>query len=189
LDEIEKAHPDVMELFYQAFDKGFMEDAEGREVDFKNTVILLTSNVGTDLIMQSCGNVADRPEPSTLAEALGPQLNRVFKPAFLGRLIVIPYYPIDDDSLRKIIRLKLERIAKRMQETHHVPFTYSEELVSEIVDRCTEVESGARNVDHILTGTLLPKISAEVLSRMMSGNILTHVHVAADSTGFQYDIA
>jgi len=189
LDEIEKAHTDVMELFYQAFDKGFMEDAEGREVDFKNTVILLTSNAGSDHLMKLCADPDTRPDPPALAEALGPELRKVFKPAFLGRLIVVPYYPIDDTSLRKIIRLKLEHIGKRMQETHHVPFTYSDELVSSIVSRCTEVESGARNVDHILTSTLLPEVSKEMLSRMMAGTALSTVHVSADlNKGFQYDI-
>jgi type VI secretion system protein VasG len=189
LDEIEKAHTDVMELFYQAFDKGFMEDAEGREVDFKNTVIILTSNAGSDHLMKLCADPETRPDPPALAEALGPELRKVFKPAFLGRLVVVPYYPIDDASLRKIVRLKLGQIGKRMQETHHVPFTYSDELVSSIVGRCTEVESGARNVDHILTGTLLPQVSAEMLSRIVAGSNLSRVHVSADANnGFQYDI-
>lgn len=189
LDEIEKAHTDVMELFYQVFDKGFMEDAEGREVDFKNTVIILTSNAGSDHLMKLCADPDTRPDPPVLAEALGPELRKIFKPAFLGRLIVVPYYPIDDASLRIIIRLKLEQIGKRMQGTHHVPFTYSEELVSSIVGRCTEVESGARNIDHILTGTLLPEVSKEMLSRMMAGGALSGVHVSADANrGFQYDI-
>lgn len=189
LDEIEKAHTDVMELFYQVFDKGFMEDAEGREVDFKNTVILLTSNAGSDHLMKLCADPDTRPDPPVLAEALGPELRKIFKPAFLGRLIVVPYYPVDDVSMRKIIRLKLEQIGKRMQGTHHVPFSYSEELVSSIVGRCTEVESGARNIDHILTGTLLPEVSKEMLSRMMAGTALSAVHVSADANrGFQYDI-
>ena len=190
LDEMEKAHIDVRELFYQVFDKGFMEDAEGREVDFKNTVILMTSNTGSDRIMKLCADPDTRPEPAALVEALGPELRQVFKPAFLGRLIVIPYYPIGDESLRSITRLKLKQIGARMQESHRVPFTYSEELVSAIVGRCTEVESGARNVDHILTGTLLPEVSTEMLSRMMSGTALSRVHVTADAgKGFQYDIA
>ena len=120
---------------------------------------------------------------------MGPELRKIFKPAFLGRLIVVPYYPIDDASLRTIIRLKLAQVGKRMQETHHVPFTYSEELVSSIVGRCTEVESGARNVDHILTGTLLPEVSKEMLSRMIAGTALSRVHVSADTNkGFQYEI-
>jgi type VI secretion system protein VasG len=189
LDEMEKAHTDVMELFYQVFDKGFMEDAEGREVDFKNTVILMTSNTGSNLMMKLCADPDTRPEPAALAEALTPELRKTFKPALLGRLIVVPYYPIDDASLRKIIHLKLEQIGRRMQETHHVPFTYSEELVSAIVARCTEVESGARNVDHILTGTLLPEVSTEMLTRMMSGSALSHVHVTTDaSQAFLCDI-
>jgi type VI secretion system protein VasG len=190
LDEMEKAHTDVMELFYQVFDKGFMEDAEGREVDFKNTVILMTSNTASDLIMKLCADPDTRPEPAALAEALNPELRNTFKPALLGRLIVVPYYPIDDASLRTIIKLKLEQIGKRLQENHRVPFTYSEQLISEIVGRCTEVESGARNVDHILTGTLLPEVSSEMLSRMVTGNALNHVHVTAEQgQGFRYDIA
>ena len=190
LDEMEKAHTDVMELFYQVFDKGFMEDAEGREVDFKNTVILLTSNAGSDLLMKLCADPETRPDPEGLATALGPELRKIFKPAFLGRLIVVPYYPIDDASLRKIVRLKLGQIANRMQETHHVPLTYSDELVSTIVGRCTEVESGARNVDHILTGTLLPEVSAKMLSRMMTGTALSRVYVSSEpNKGFQYEIA
>jgi type VI secretion system protein VasG len=189
LDEMEKAHTDVMELFYQVFDKGFMEDAEGREVDFKNTVILMTSNAGSDLMTKLCADPETRPEPQAMAEALAPELRKTFKPALLGRLIVVPYYPIDDESLRKIIRLKLDQVGRRMRESHHVPFTYSEELVASIVARCTEAESGARNVDHILTGTLLPEVSTEMLSRMISGTALSHVRVSADaSNGFQYDI-
>jgi type VI secretion system protein VasG len=190
LDEMEKAHTDVMELFYQVFDKGFMEDAEGRDVDFKNTVILMTSNTGSDLIMKLCADPDTRPEPAALAEALNPELRKIFKPALLGRLIVVPYYPIDDQSLRRIIKLKLGQIGERLEENHRVPFTYSEELISEIVRRCTEVESGARNVDHILTGTLLPQVSSEMLSRMVTGTALSRVHVSADQgKGFSYDIA
>ncbi len=190
LDEMEKAHTDVMELFYQVFDKGFMEDAEGREIDFKNTVILMTSNTGSDLMMKLCADPDTRPEPQALAEALTPELRKIFKPALLGRLIVVPYYPIDDAAMRKIIHLKMGQIARRLQTSHHVPFTYSEELVSAIMTRCTEVESGARNVDHILTGTLLPEVSAEMLSRMISGNALSRVNVTADANnGFRYDIA
>lgn len=189
LDEMEKAHTDVMELFYQVFDKGFMEDAEGREVDFKNTVLLMTSNTGSDLMMKYGSDPETRPDPETMAEVLAPELRKVFKPALLGRLIVVPYYPVDDASLRKIVRIKLEQIGRRLQESHHVPFTYSDELISAIVSRCTEVESGARNVDHILTSTLLPKVSTEMLSRMMSGTVLNRVHVSADSNqGFQYEI-
>lgn len=193
LDEMEKAHIDVMELFYQVFDKGFMEDAEGREVDFKNTVILMTSNAASDHLMALCADPTDaevRPDPEELAQALMPELRRIFKPALLGRLVVVPYFPIDDDSLRRIIRLKLDKVGKRLRETHGVPFAYSDELVEEIGRRCTEVETGARNVDHILTGTLLPAVSTEMLSRMVSGIPLDHVTVTAEpGQGFRYDIA
>src|SRR5215470_6916738 len=190
LDEMEKAHTDVMELFYQVFDKGTLEDAEGREVDFKNTVILMTSNAGSDLMMKLCADPETRPEPGGLAEAISPELRKIFKPALLGRLIVVPYHPIDEKSLGKIIRLKLDQIGRRLEESRRVPFTYSDELVSSIVGRCTEVESGARNVDHILTGTLLPQISTEMLSRMMEGSTLSKVHVSADANkAFQYEIA
>ncbi len=189
LDEMEKAHTDVMELFYQVFDKGFMEDAEGREVDFKNTVILMTSNAASDLLMKLCADPETRPEPEALAEALGPELRRIFKPALLGRLIVIPYYPIEESSMRKIIELKLKHIQKRLEENHRVKFTYSDELVTEVARRCTEVESGARNVDRILTGTLLPEVSTGILSRMADGGRFENVRVKIGNGGsFEYDI-
>jgi type VI secretion system protein VasG len=190
LDEIEKAHADVLELFYQVFDKGILEDAEGREIDFKNTVILLTSNVGTDTIMKLCADLETRPEPEGLVEALRPDLLRVFKPAFLGRLITVPYYPITDDVMRKIIELQLGKIRARLQENNRAQFSYDDALVTAIAQRCTEVESGARNVDHILTRTLLPEISREFLARMAEGQAITKVHVSVDADGgFRYEIA
>ena len=146
-----------------------LEDAEGREIDFKNTVILLTSNVGTDTIMKLCADPETRPEPEGLVEALRPDLLKVFKPAFLGRLIVVPYYPITDDAMRQIIELQLGRIRTRLQENNRAQFSYDDALVTAIAQRCTEVESGARNVDHILTRTLLPEISREFLARMAAG--------------------
>ena len=197
LDEVEKAHPDVLELFFQVFDKGTLEDGEGREIDFKNTVILLTSNVGTDTIMKLCKDPDTTPGPEALAEAIRPDLLeaksergvQIFKQAFLGRLIVVPYYPISDDVMRQIIRLQLGRIAQRMRENHNAQFTYSDELVDSIAGRCREVESGARNVDHILTRTLLPEISQEFLGRMAEAKILNTVHVSVDGEGgFQYEI-
>jgi len=189
LDEMEKAHSDVMELFYQVFDKGMMEDGEGREVDFKNTVILMTSNAASDMMMKLCADPETRPEPEALAQAIAPELRKIFKPALLGRLIVVPYYPISDSAMRKIIELKLDKIRQRLWESHHVPFAYSEDLVIEVSKRCTEVESGARNVDHILTGTLLPAISSELLARMAEGLKLTGVNVGVDEKGaFQYEI-
>jgi type VI secretion system protein VasG len=190
LDEMEKAHQDVMELFYQVFDKGVLEDAEGREINFKNTVILMTSNVGTDTIMTLCADPETRPDPETLVETLRPDLLKIFKPAFLGRTIVVPYYPISDEIMRLIIRLQLGRIERRLQENHRAQFSYDEALVEAIAGRCTEVESGARNVDHILTRTLLPEISREFLARMALGESISRVDVAVDSEGnFQYQIA
>jgi type VI secretion system protein VasG len=189
LDEVEKAHPDVMELFYQVFDKGLLEDGEGREIDFKNTVILLTSNTATDTIMKLCADPDTRPEPEGLVEAIRPELIKVFKPALLGRMVVVPYYPISDDVMRQIIRLQLGRIGKRLDENHGAEFSYDDVVVEEIAGRCKEVESGARNVDHILTRTLLPEMSGEFLSRMATGQNISRVHIGlADGGGFKYDI-
>ena len=190
LDEVEKAHPDVMELFFQVFDKGTLEDGEGREIDFKNTVILLTSNAGTDTVMKLCADPETQPDSIALAEALRPDLLKFFKPAFLGRLIVVPYFPITDQVLRQIIKLQLGRIQKRMEENHRAEMTYDEALVQEIAGRCREVESGARNVDHILTRSLLPEISEEILSRMARAESLNSVHVSVAADGaFQYLIS
>src|SRR5262249_46154179 len=183
LDEVEKAHPDVMELFFQVFDKGMLEDGEGREVDFKNTVILLTSNVGTPTVMSLCPDPATCPDPSGLAEALRPELLKVFKPAFLSRLITVPYYPIGDATMRRIIRLQLGRIAGRVAQNHRADFTYSDDLVDVIAGRCKEVDSGARNVDHILTRSLLPEISQQFLTRMAAGAAISGVHVTIDNAG------
>jgi type VI secretion system protein VasG len=190
LDEVEKAHADVLELFFQVFDKGIMEDAEGREIDFKNTVILLTSNVGTDLIMKLCADEETRPDPDKLVESLRPELLKHFKPAFLGRLIVIPYYPIGDSVMRDIVRLQLDRIARRVRQNHRAEFSYDDTLVEAVRSRCTEVDSGARNVDHILTRTLLPEMSKEVLSRMAVGQPLSKVRITADTGGnFVYELS
>jgi type VI secretion system protein VasG len=190
LDEVEKAHPDVMELFYQVFDKGMLEDGEGREIDFKNTVILLTSNAGLDIIHKLCADPETAPEPAGLTEAIRPELLKVFKPALLGRMIVVPYYPISDDVMRQIIRLQLDRIAKRVKQNHATEFSYDESVVNEIAGRCKEVESGARNVDHILTRTLLPEMSAEFLSKMASGQAVSRAHVSVKDAGrFNYDIS
>lgn len=189
LDEVEKAHPDVMELFYQVFDKGQLEDGEGREIDFKNTVILLTSNTGTDTIMKLCADPDTMPEPEGLVEALRPELLKVFKPALLGRMVVVPYYPISDTVMREIIKLQLGRIGQRLLENHGATFAYDEEVISEIANRCKEVESGARNVDHILTRTLLPEMSGAFLARMAAGQAVSEVCVSVNERGaFQYQI-
>ncbi|MFC5473585.1 type VI secretion system ATPase TssH [Paraherbaspirillum soli] len=191
LDEVEKAHPDVLELFFQVFDKGVLDDAEGREIDFKNTIIILTSNVASSLIMQSCLNKPAEEMPTTeaLEEAVRPHLVKAFKPAFLGRLKVIPYYPISDDVLVEIIHLKLGRIQKRIAVNHKAEFSYDEPLVEAVLARCTEVDSGARNVDNILNGALLPEIAETVLAKMAEGGSIAKIKVSASKQGqFKYAI-
>ena len=183
LDEVEKAHKDVMELFFQVFDKGNLEDGEGRQIDFKNTVILLTSNVGSETVIKICADPDTTPEPAALAEALRPELLKAFPAALLGRMILVPYYPIADQVMRLIIELQLGRIERRMEENHGARFTYSDDLVANIAARCKEVESGARNIDHILTRTLLPQMSQEFLSRMATGDPISKVHVSVDESG------
>ncbi|AYR26164.1 type VI secretion system ATPase TssH [Herbaspirillum rubrisubalbicans] len=191
LDEVEKAHPDVLELFFQVFDKGVMDDGEGREIDFKNTIIILTSNVASAQMMQACLNktAQELPTPDELDALIRPQLVKAFKPAFLGRLKVIPYYPIADEVLVEIIKLKLGRIAKRIAENHKAEFSYDKALVEAVLARCTEVDSGARNVDNILNGSLLPEIAESVLARMAEGQSISRIKVSASKKGdFKYTI-
>jgi type VI secretion system protein VasG len=183
LDEVEKAHPDVLELFYQVFDKGMMEDGEGREIDFKNTIIILTTNALTDRMMKLCADPETMPSPEGVVKALKPDLNKAFKPAFLGRMVVIPYYPIRDESLKQIVVLKLGKIQRRIQENHKIQLTYDPSLVDAVASRCTEVESGARNVDNILTNTLLPDISQQLLGRMSEGEKISALHVGVGPDG------
>ena len=188
LDEIEKAHTDVTELFFQVFDKGVMEDGEGRRIDFKNTLIILTSNLGTDLIMKLCADEETAPDPKGLGEMVKPELLKHFKPAFLGRLKVVPYYPITDENMKLIVRLKLNRIVKRMRANREIEFAYDDSVVEAIAGRCTDVDSGARNADNIMTNTLLPEMSRELLSRMAVGDELKRIHVGMDGEGFKYTI-
>jgi type VI secretion system protein VasG len=183
LDEVEKAHPDVLELFYQVFDKGMMEDGEGREIDFKNTIIILTTNAGTDTMAKLSADPETMPSPEGLVKALKPELNKIFKPAFLGRLVIIPYLPIRDENMKRIINLKLGKIQRRIQENHKIALTYDVALVDEVARRCTEVESGARNVDNILTNTLLPEISRQLLGRMAEGESMERIHVGVGGDG------
>ena len=183
LDEVEKAHPDVLELFFQVFDKGAMEDGEGRRIDFKNSIIILTSNAGTDTLAKLCADPETMPSAQGLVLALKPELDKVFKPAFLGRLVITPYFPIRDEALKRIVVLKLGKIQRRLQETHKLALTYSPELVDEVAKRCTEVESGARNVDNILTNTLLPDISRSLLTAFAEGLKPASLHVSIGENG------
>jgi type VI secretion system protein VasG len=191
LDEVEKAHPDVLELFFQVFDKGVLDDAEGRQIDFRNTIIILTSNAASSQVMQACLNkpASEMPTPQELSEIIRPALMKHFKPAFLGRLTVVPFYPIGDEVLARIIRLKLDRIRSRIDRNHQARFEYDESLVGAVLARCTEVDSGARNVDTILNGTLLPEIADTVLATMAEGGAIARIKVSASRAGkFKYAI-
>jgi len=183
LDEVEKAHPDVLEIFFQVFDKGNMEDGEGRQIDFKNNIIILTTNACTDQMMKLVADPETAPSPRALIEALKPDLNKIFKPAFLGRMVLIPYYPVRDEALKQIIRLKLGKIQRRILENHKVKLSYDDAFLNEVASRCTEVESGARNVDNILTNTLLPDISRQILGGMAEGEKMTAIHVSIGEDG------
>ncbi len=186
LDEVEKAHPDVHEIFFQVFDKGWMEDGEGRIIDFKNTLILLTTNAGTDLIMGMCQDPELMPEPEGITKALREPLLKVFPPALLGRLVVIPFYPLTDEVLGIITKLQLGRIEKRIRENHKIPFTFDDEVVQLITSRCTELDSGGRMIDAILTNTVLPEISSELLKCMVEGRPIERVHVSVGEGEFCY---
>jgi type VI secretion system protein VasG len=183
LDEVEKAHPDVLELFFQVFDKGQMEDGEGREIDFKNTIIILTTNAATDTMMKLMADPETMPSPKGMIEAIKPELNKMFKPAFLGRMVIIPYYPVRDEVLKTIVKLKLGKIVRRIMENHKIDLTYEPEVIDTVASRCTEVESGARNVDNILTNTVLPDISRTLLGKMASGEKMKAIHVTVGEDG------
>jgi type VI secretion system protein VasG len=189
LDEVEKAHPDVHEMFFQVFDKGFMEDGEGRFIDFKNTLILLTTNAGTELIASMCKDPELLPDAEGLAKALREPLLKIFPPALLGRLVTIPYFPLSDEMLGRIVRLQLDRIKKRVEARYKIPFGYTDDVVKLVVSRCTESESGGRMIDAILTNTMLPDISREFLGRMMEGREIAGVNVNVADGQFAYDFA
>jgi len=187
LDEVEKAHPDVHEMFFQVFDKGYMEDGEGRTIDFKNTLILLTTNAGTELIAGLCKDPELMPDPEGMAKALREPLLKIFPPALLGRLVAIPYYPLSDEMLGKIVKLQLNRIKKRVEARYKIPFEYNDEVIKLVVSRCTESESGGRMIDAILTNTMLPDVSREFLNRMMLGQPITGVRVGVSDGAFNYE--
>ncbi len=187
LDEVEKAHPDVLELFFQVFDKGRMDDGEGREIDFKNTIIILTTNAATQQIMTLTADPDTAPTPEGIVKTIKPELDKVFKPAFLGRMVIIPYYPVRDEALKQIIRLKLGKIQRRLKENHAMTLEYGDDVLNAIAARCTEVESGARNVDNILTNSLLPDISNRILTMMATGEKADRISVTLSEDGaFQY---
>jgi type VI secretion system protein VasG len=189
LDEVEKAHPDVHEIFFQVFDKGWMEDGEGRHIDFKNTLILLTSNTGTEMIDNLCKDPELMPEPGAIATALRDPLQKVFPAALLGRLVVIPYYPLSDEVLAKVVRLQLGRIESRIAENHGIPLNVDEEVIRLIISRCTEVESGARMVDAILTNTMLPEISRHILIEKMEGRTIGNIRIGVENDEFSYNFS
>jgi type VI secretion system protein VasG len=183
LDEVEKAHPDVLELFYQVFDKGNLEDGEGRSIDFKNTVIILTTNAATDTLSKLTADKETMPDSEGLALAIKPELNKIFKPAFLGRMLIIPYFPVRDEALKKIILLKVGKIQRRIKENHKIDMMLEDAVIDEVANRCTEVESGARNVDNILSNTMLPEISRQVLSRMAEERPMERVKIGVGTDG------
>lgn len=187
LDEVEKAHPDVHEMFFQVFDKGFMNDAEGRYIDFKNTLILLTSNCGTDLIMDMTSDPELTPPPEVMATALRPELLKVFPPALIGRTVQLAYVPLSKEMLGGIVRIQLDRIKKRIQGNHKIAFTYGDDVIEFIVGRCTDGDSGGRMIDNILTNTMLPEMSVQLLEKQMDGTAVSAITVKAGDSGFVYD--
>lgn len=183
LDEMEKAHPGVQDVFYQVFDKGMLRDGEGRDIDFKNTIVIMTSNAGTDLIHRLFADPANRPDSEALSEALRPELLKNFKPAFLGRCSVVPYFPLADDVIRKIVELQLRRIQSRFFENYRAALTWDESLIEQIASRCTEVESGARNIEFILSRGLLPRLSEEILAILAEGGQVSDTKIVLGSDG------
>ncbi|HEX3142139.1 MAG TPA: AAA family ATPase, partial [Rhizobacter sp.] len=179
-------HSDVHELFFQVFDKGWMEDGEGRLIDFKNTIILLTSNAGSELIMNLCKDPELMPAPEAIGKALREPLLKVFPAALLGRIVTIPYYPLSEEMLGAIVKLQLNRIKKRVEANQGVPFSFNDEVIKLVVSRCNEVESGGRVIDALLTNTVLPRISHEYLTRLASGKPLSKVELTVDSGDFAY---
>jgi type VI secretion system protein VasG len=180
LDEVEKAHESVQEIFYQVFDKGVLQNDTGEDVNFKNTIILLTSNVGTDTIMKACADPETAPDTAGLVEMLKTDLQKSFKPALIGRMTVVPYYPLGDTVLKKIIEMKLKQIGERLKNNYKAAFSWSPAVVDTIASRCKDVDTGARNADHIITGTVLAAISNEVLARIADGHPVKKVTVGVD---------
>jgi type VI secretion system protein VasG len=189
LDEIEKAHKEVHQLFFQVFDKGIMEDGTGRRIDFKNTLIILTSNVGTEVIMRMAEDGKRTVDPDELNEALRPYLTQVFPPALLGRIVIIPYFPLSPTMLAGIVRLQLNRIKKRIGENHEAEFTYTDAVVDHIVAQCNNPDSGGRIIDNIVTNTLLPELSRHFLNRALEKEEVTSAKVDVKDGKFEYEVA
>jgi type VI secretion system protein VasG len=187
LDEVEKAHPDVHEIFFQVFDKGVMEDGEGRLIDFKNTVIILTSNVGTELIMNLCNDPDLTPDAAVLATSMREPLLKVFPAAFLGRLTVVPYYPLASNMLARIVDLKLGHIKRRIADNHRVAFDWDECAIDAIMSRATDIESGGRMIDAILSNHVLAGVSREILHRTMKSQRLNAVRLSAKEKDLSLD--
>jgi type VI secretion system protein VasG len=188
-DEVEKAHADVFNTLLQILEDGRLTDAQGRSVDFKNTVLIMTSNAGTDLIDKLFADPETAPDAAGLAEALRPELMKYFKPAFLGRVTIVPYFPLSEEVIKQIVKLQLNKIGKRVKDAYKAEFSYAPELVETIAARCKESSSGARNVENILSRTLLPELSAEVLSRLADGENITQISVGIGPEGsFRYQV-
>jgi type VI secretion system protein VasG len=189
LDEVEKAHPEVLNLFYQVFDKGMLADGEGRAIDFKNTVLFLTSNLGTDVIAELCAG-EEIPPIETISAAIRPILSNHFKPALVARMTVVPYFTLSPDIMKDIVALKIEKLVKRLAETHKMQLTYAPEVLDQIAARCTEVETGARNIDYIMTGSIMPRMSQEILTRMGEGEMPAGVNLGlAEDGSFKIDFS
>ncbi len=188
LDELEKAHPGVQDIFYQVFDKGTLRDGQGRDINFKNTIIILTSNVGSELITKLCLDPDTLPNLDGLSAAIRPELLKVFKPAFLARVSLIPYLPLSDDLMKKITELQLQKIQNRVLSNYQVKMTYDPKILEYIAGRCREVESGARTIDHLLTRQLLPELSAHFLSQMEHGKVISGVHIGGINADGKFKI-
>jgi type VI secretion system protein VasG len=186
LDEVEKAHPDVHEIFFQVFDKGFMDDGNGRRIDFKNSLIILTTNVGTDVIATLSANPRYRDDSEALAQELRPELLKVFPAALLGRIVSIPYYPLSHKMLSGIARIQLDRIGQRIRENHNVAFLYDQPVIDHIVSMCNDPGSGGRMIDNVITNTLLPALSREFLKRSLAKERIEQASVTIQNGGFSY---